>query len=96
MNHENGPRPDLIMRRRSIAVSSVVLTLAFSPCAAWSAEPAIKKEGRAGFIQPDVRNIPDLFVWTDSCNVYVLRDGEVALLIDLGDGACSIIWLILG
>jgi glyoxylase-like metal-dependent hydrolase (beta-lactamase superfamily II) len=29
---------------------------------------------------------PDLFLWTDTCNVYVLRDGDAALLIDLGDG----------
>ena len=30
---------------------------------------------------------PDLFVWSDTCNVYVLRDHETALLIDLGDGS---------
>src|SRR5687767_11849711 len=30
---------------------------------------------------------PDLFHWTDTCNVYVLRDGDAALLIDLGDGS---------
>ncbi|MGE5297359.1 MAG: MBL fold metallo-hydrolase, partial [Solirubrobacterales bacterium] len=30
---------------------------------------------------------PDLFVWTDTCNVYVLRDGDAAILIDLGDGS---------
>jgi glyoxylase-like metal-dependent hydrolase (beta-lactamase superfamily II) len=30
---------------------------------------------------------PDLFVWTDTCNVYILRDGQSALLIDLGDGS---------
>ena len=29
----------------------------------------------------------DLFLWTDTCNVYVVRDGEAALLIDLGDGS---------
>ena len=29
---------------------------------------------------------PDLFAWSDTCNVYVLRDGDAALLIDLGDG----------
>lgn len=29
----------------------------------------------------------NLFVWTDTCNVYVLRDGDTALLIDLGDGS---------
>lgn len=29
---------------------------------------------------------PEVFVWTDTCNVYVLREGEAAMLIDLGDG----------
>lgn len=29
---------------------------------------------------------PDLFIWTDTCNAYVLRDGDAALMIDLGDG----------
>ncbi|HXP59761.1 MAG TPA: MBL fold metallo-hydrolase [Dongiaceae bacterium] len=30
--------------------------------------------------------LPEVFVWTDTCNAYVLRDGESAVLIDLGDG----------
>lgn len=38
------------------------------------------------FRQPDAITQPDLFVWTDTCNVYVQREGDVALLIDLGDG----------
>ncbi len=29
----------------------------------------------------------DVFLWKNTCNVYVLRDGEAALLIDLGDGS---------
>ena len=41
----------------------------------------------AGFRQPDSQSQPNLFVWTDTCNVYVLRDGDKALLIDLGDGS---------
>jgi glyoxylase-like metal-dependent hydrolase (beta-lactamase superfamily II) len=37
---------------------------------------------------PVLREVaPDVFVWTDTCNVYVLRDGNRALLIDLGDGS---------
>lgn len=40
-----------------------------------------------GFLQPDPRGQPDLFVWTDTCHVYVLRDGDAALLVDLGDGS---------
>jgi glyoxylase-like metal-dependent hydrolase (beta-lactamase superfamily II) len=30
---------------------------------------------------------PNLFVWTDTCNVFVIRDQDAALLIDLGDGS---------
>ena len=30
---------------------------------------------------------PNLFQWTDTCNVYVLREGDAAILIDLGDGS---------
>ena len=40
----------------------------------------------SGFRHPDGEALPDLFQWTDTCNVYVLRDGDDALLIDLGDG----------
>jgi len=40
-----------------------------------------------GFQRPDPIHYPDLFVWTDTCNVYVVRDGEAAILIDLGDGS---------
>lgn len=37
--------------------------------------------------QPDAEALPDLFLWQDTCNVYVLRDGDAALLVDLGDGS---------
>ena len=30
---------------------------------------------------------PNLFLWTDTCNVYVLKDGDSGLLVDLGDGS---------
>lgn len=40
-----------------------------------------------GFRKPDASSHPDLFVWTDACNVYILRDSDNALLIDLGDGS---------
>ena len=39
------------------------------------------------FRQPDAKLYPNLFVWTDTCNVYVLRDGDAAILIDFGDGS---------
>ncbi|MCX8157934.1 MAG: MBL fold metallo-hydrolase [Verrucomicrobiae bacterium] len=39
-------------------------------------------------LQPvDPSRWPHLFRWTDTCNVYVLRAGDAALLIDLGDGS---------
>jgi glyoxylase-like metal-dependent hydrolase (beta-lactamase superfamily II) len=45
--------------------------------------PVRAPEARAGFREL----APDLFVWTDTCNVYVLREGEAALLVNLGDGS---------
>ncbi len=30
---------------------------------------------------------PEVFVWQSTCNTYVLRDGDAALMIDLGDGS---------
>ena len=41
----------------------------------------------ATFSQPDAKHCPSLFTWTDTCNVYVLRDGDAALLINLGNGS---------
>jgi glyoxylase-like metal-dependent hydrolase (beta-lactamase superfamily II) len=35
----------------------------------------------------DAKRAPDLFVWQDTCNVYVLRDGDAALLVNLGNGS---------
>ena len=37
----------------------------------------------AGFTEIE----PDLFVWRDTCNVHVIRDGDAALMIDFGDGS---------
>lgn len=31
--------------------------------------------------------LANVFQWTDTCNVYVIKDGVTALLIDLGDGS---------
>jgi glyoxylase-like metal-dependent hydrolase (beta-lactamase superfamily II) len=39
------------------------------------------------FSRPDPQRHPDLYLWTDSCNVWVLKDGDRALLVDLGDGS---------
>ena len=33
------------------------------------------------------RLLPDLYLHTSTCNCYVVKDGDVALLVDLGDGS---------
>lgn len=50
--------------------------------AAMAAEPAA-----AGFQQPAADVLPNLYLWTDTSNVWILRDGDSALLIELGDGS---------
>ncbi len=47
----------------------------------------VRPAAAAKFRQPDAAANADLFVWTDTCNVYVLRDGDSAVLIDFGDGS---------
>src|SRR5436190_10311488 len=66
-------------------LSFVVILALLNGCAAPPA-PALPPQP-AGFRQPDPRNHPELYVWTDTCNVYVVKDGEDALLVDLGDGS---------
>ena len=40
----------------------------------------------AEFRQPAPKSFPELYAWTDTCNSYIIRDGDSALLFDLGDG----------
>ena len=35
---------------------------------------------------PATEIAPDVFRVTDTCNTYVVRDGDAAVLIDFGDG----------
>lgn len=49
--------------------------------------PSLPPPPPAGFRQPDPEHHPDLYIWTDTCNAYVVKDGDSALLIDLGDGS---------
>src|SRR4051812_39190616 len=50
--------------------------------------------GRNGMAKPDeailmsslIPILPNLWLYRDTCNVYVLRDADRALLIDLGSG----------
>ena len=60
----------------------LALLLLLSGCASAPAPASV-----GGFRRPDPANHPDLYLWTDTCNVYVVRDGDSALLIDLGDGS---------
>ena len=39
----------------------------------------------AKFSAIDTKLAPEVFVWTDTCNVYVVREGDAALLIEDGD-----------
>ena len=49
---------------------------------------ALVSQAFAGqFRQPGPGWPRDVFLWTDTCNVYVVRHGDAALLIDLGDGS---------
>lgn len=48
-------------------VTVVVLTLA-----TWTTRQAVAAE----FSQPDSVAHPNVFLWTDTCNVWVLRDGD--------------------
>jgi glyoxylase-like metal-dependent hydrolase (beta-lactamase superfamily II) len=60
-------------------------------CLTWGPRPLLAADlarpPRDGFWQPDKTRFPDLFAWSDTCNVYLLREGEAALLIDVGDGS---------
>ncbi len=56
-----------------------VLCLLLSGTTSWGAEAQLRPV--------TIGSEADLFVWSDTCNVYVLRDGDAALLIDLGDGS---------
>ncbi|WP_425618278.1 MBL fold metallo-hydrolase [Anatilimnocola sp. NA78] len=71
------------MRGTLSRLVATMLFLATCHIAAAQDQPAAKP----AFQQPAAKLHPDLFVWIDTCNVYVLRDGDSALLFDLGDGS---------
>ncbi|MHC4876291.1 MAG: MBL fold metallo-hydrolase [Planctomycetota bacterium] len=65
-------------RRRSITVLAVLMALFASTHSSAQSETQIR--------QPFPDLLPDVFVVTDTCNTYVIRDGDAALLIDFGAG----------
>ncbi|MGE5609632.1 MAG: MBL fold metallo-hydrolase [Bacillota bacterium] len=68
-------------RRQYLSVWMIVL---FSAAVVFGQSPATKP---SGFRQVALDEGRTLFVWSDTCNVYVLRNGDTAMLIDLGDGS---------
>ncbi len=81
-NQEHTMRPSRLGSICRLAVLCFAVSL---PCDLHAGEPSATASQKFG--QPQPAALPDLFVWTDTCNVYVLRDGERALLINLGDGS---------
>ncbi len=65
------------------AVFGATLTL----CAAFVSAAADSAPTPPGFQSPDPTAFPDLFVWTGTCNSHILRQGDAALIIDLGDAS---------
>ena len=50
----------------------------FMSCIA-AAAPAIAGDGGDRFLRPDPERLPDVHLWTDVSNVWVVRDGDAAL-----------------
>jgi glyoxylase-like metal-dependent hydrolase (beta-lactamase superfamily II) len=71
------------------ALASLWLLLVAGMSATWATDGAPQgRPGSAKRLQPIIPQVdPDVFVWSDTCNVYVIRDQDAALLIDLGDGS---------
>lgn len=70
-----------LSRQGRLLLASVAATLA----ALWT--NAVLAASAAVLKPVDASGWPGLFLWTDTCNVYVVREGDAALLIDLGDGS---------
>ena len=70
------------------AISSIILLLLAPVSACLAVNPTSKTTTTSHILQlVDSKTDANLFVWSDTCNVYVVRDGEAALLIDLSDGS---------
>ena len=68
--------------RRAIAP---LLLCCLAVCRAQAADKPAAKPARP-LLRPASAAWPDLFIYTDTCNVFVLRDGAAAILFNLGDG----------
>lgn len=70
-------------RRDFLAASATMFAAPLVASGVAEAKDAQKPPAKRGEFE---RLRDDLFRWTDTCNVYVIKDGDAALLIDLGDG----------
>ncbi|TWT91559.1 MBL fold metallo-hydrolase [Stieleria varia] len=71
---------------RHHAMIALVMTMAWINCPECTAQDdhsSGKESSSLRLVSPE---IPDLFQWTDTANVYVLRSADKALLFNLGDG----------
>ena len=69
----------------SAACALVVLPILLLNSAVWAAE--VTDRSASSWVPLPKELGTNLFLWRDTCNVYVLRKGEDALVIDLGDGS---------
>ena len=69
----------------SWGLTTLLLLAPASACLA--SGPKSKTTGTSHALRPVDREADaNLFLWSDTCNVYVIRDQDAAILIDLGDG----------
>jgi len=73
------------MRSMALAALTFMLVALKGPAAEPKSEPIALATPKLQLVDRKVSS--DLFVWSDICNVYVLRQNGAALLIDLGDGS---------
>ncbi|HOD80000.1 MAG: ribonuclease Z [Planctomycetes bacterium ADurb.Bin126] len=70
-----------------IAVAAALGALPAARALAERAPPSSLAPQQGKFVSLAEQAGVELLVWQDICNVYVLREGEAALLIDIGDGS---------
>src|SRR5690242_1765119 len=72
------------MRRTLLLLQLFAIFLGYLP----GLQAQLAGASPGGRLMPvDEQLFPNLYAWSDTCNVFVLRDGDKALLIDLGDGS---------
>lgn len=76
----SGP-PEFATMRHSLRPLCVLITFTVL-----AGRPSLHPLPAAELWQPAADLLPDVFAVTDTCNSYVLRDGDAALLIDVGAG----------